>query len=161
MVGDSGTFMRVLLQRVSQASVTVEGTVIGQIGRGLLLLVGIDQIDTAAETRLLAEKTAHMRIFSDADGRFNLSLIDVGGAALVVSQFTLLADTRRGRRPGFSDAAKPEVAAPLVDAYAAVLRELGVRVEIGMFGAHMDVALINDGPVTIWLDSETFREPRR
>ena len=161
MAGDNLlVHMRILLQRVSQASVKVEGAVIGQIGPGLLLLVGIGHADTVVEAQLLAEKTAHMRIFNDADGRFNLSLLDVQGAALVVSQFTLLADTRRGRRPGFSDAAKPEAASPLVDAFAAALRVWGVHVETGRFGAHMDVALINDGPVTIWLDSDTFHEPR-
>lgn len=145
--------MRVLLQRVSSASVTVDGVVTGAIERGLLLLVGVGQGDGAAEARRMAEKTASLRIFNDDAGKFNRSLLDVGGAALVVSQFTLYADARKGRRPSFVDAALPELASPLVDAFAEALRGLGVRVERGVFGAHMDVALVNDGPVTIMLDS--------
>ncbi len=113
------------------------------------------------EAALLAEKIANMRIFADQDGRFNRSLLDVGGGALVVSQFTLYADTRRGRRPSFSAAAAPELAEPLVDAFVAALRQQQVVVATGVFGAHMQVALLNDGPVTILLDSETFRAPRR
>lgn len=153
--------MRAVIQRVSSASVQVEGAIVGEIGAGLLILLGVGQGDAAAEARLLAEKTAQLRIFADADGRFNLALRDVGGAALVVSQFTLYADTRKGRRPSFTDAAHPSVAAPLVEAYAAALRDLGVPVATGSFGAMMQVRLVNDGPVTIILDSDTFRQPRR
>jgi D-tyrosyl-tRNA(Tyr) deacylase len=152
--------MKAVIQRVSEASVTVDDQIVGQIGLGLLVLVGVGASDGPAEALLLAEKIANMRIFPDADGRFNRSVVDVGGAALVVSQFTLYADTRRGRRPSFSDAAPPEIAAPLVDAFAAALRERGIDVATGSFGAHMHVRLINDGPVTIVLDSDTFREPR-
>lgn len=153
--------MRAVIQRVSEASVTAEGQVVGEIGRGLLVLLGVGHGDGLIEAQLLADKVANLRIFPDEDGRFNRSLIDVGGAALVVSQFTLYADTRRGRRPGFSDAAAPEVAAPLVDSFAEALRRCGLTVASGMFGAHMLVSLCNDGPVTILLDSEAFREPRR
>jgi len=152
--------MRAVVQRVSQASVTVGDEVVGAIGQGLLILLGIGVGDSEAEARLLAEKTANLRIFADEEGRFNRSLLDIGGEALVVSQFTLYADTRRGRRPGFSDAAPPEIAAPLVDIFADELRRLGVAVSTGRFGAMMRVALVNDGPVTILLDSAIFREPR-
>lgn len=152
--------MRAVLQRVSQASVTVGDEVVGAIGQGLLILLGVGIGDSQAEARLLAEKTANLRIFADEEGRFNLSLLDTGGEALVVSQFTLYADTRRGRRPSFSDAAPPEIAAPLVDIFADELRRLGVAVSTGRFGAMMRVALVNDGPVTILLDSAIFREPR-
>jgi D-tyrosyl-tRNA(Tyr) deacylase len=141
--------------------VRVEGSVVGEIGGGLLVLLGIAEGDTDAEARLLADKTAHMRIFADEAGRFQHSLLDVGGAALVVSQFTLYADLRRGRRPSFAPAAAPEVAAPLVDQYATALRELGVSVETGIFGAMMQVSLTNDGPVTILLESDTFQQSRR
>jgi D-tyrosyl-tRNA(Tyr) deacylase len=153
--------MRAVVQRVSEASVTVDGAVVAQIGSGLLVLLGVGASDSTADGELLAEKIVNLRIFPDADGRFNRSLLDVGGGALVVSQFTLYADTRRGRRPSFSDAAPPEAAAPLVDAFAAVLQRLNVEVATGAFGAHMRVALVNDGPVTILLDSDTFRAPRR
>ncbi len=152
--------MRAVLQRVSQASVTVGDEVVGAIGQGLLILLGVGIGDSQAEARLLAEKTANLRIFADEEGRFNRSLLDTGGEALVVSQFTLYADTRRGRRPSFSDAAPPEIAAPLVDIFADELRRLGVAVSTGRFGAMMRVALVNDGPVTILLDSAIFREPR-
>ncbi len=152
--------MRAVVQRVSQASVTVGDEVVGAIGQGLLILLGIGVGDSEAEARLLAEKTANLRIFADEEGRFNRSLLDIGGEALVVSQFTLYADTRRGRRPSFSDAAPPEIAAPLVDVFASELRRLGVAVSTGRFGAMMRVALVNDGPVTILLDSAIFREPR-
>lgn len=153
--------MRVLIQRVSQASVTVEGRVVGQIGPGLLALLGIGAGDGPAEIALLADKMAQLRIFPDQQGRFDRSLLETGGAVLVVSQFTLYADTRRGRRPSFSDAALPEQAAPLVEQFVARLRGHGLHVETGVFGAMMQVALVNDGPVTIMLDSETFREPRQ
>lgn len=153
--------MRAVIQRVSEASVSVEGAIVGQIGAGLLVLLGVAPGDGAAEAALLAEKIAAMRIFSDDQGRFNHSALDVGGAALVVSQFTLYADVRRGRRPSFAGAAPPEVAAPLVEQFAAALRGQGLAVEMGVFGAHMQVALVNDGPVTITLDSAAFAEPRR
>jgi D-tyrosyl-tRNA(Tyr) deacylase len=152
--------MKAVIQRVSEASVTVGGEVVGHIGRGLLVLLGISPSDGAAEVALLAEKIASLRIFPDAAGRFNRSALDISAAVLVISQFTLFADTRRGRRPSFSDAAPPEIAAPLVEAFTTALRERGLMVASGVFGAHMHVALINDGPVTIILDSATFREPR-
>lgn len=153
--------MRAVLQRVSQASVEVAGQVVGRTGAGLLVLLGVGHGDTADEARLLAEKTAGLRIFGDEAGRFNLSLREVGGGALVISQFTLYADTRKGRRPSFTDAAAPDLAAPLVEAYAEALRALGVPVETGVFGASMRVALVNEGPVTIILDSDTWQLPRR
>jgi D-tyrosyl-tRNA(Tyr) deacylase len=147
--------MRAVIQRVTEASVTVNNQIVGQIGEGLLVLLGIGVGDQLAEATLLAEKIANMRIFADDDGRFNRSVLDAGGAALVISQFTLYADTRRGRRPSFVAAAPPELAAPLVDAFVAALRERGMTVASGVFGAHMHVALLNDGPVTIVLDSTT------
>jgi D-tyrosyl-tRNA(Tyr) deacylase len=153
--------MRAIIQRVSQASVEVEGQIVGLIGAGLLVLLGIGPGDGEAEAQLLAEKTARIRIFADDEGRFDRSLLDVGGAALVVSQFTLYADTRKGRRPSFTDAAPPDIAAPLVERYAVALRALGVPVESGVFGSHMRVALINDGPVTISLDSALLGQSRR
>ncbi|HJZ49163.1 MAG TPA: D-aminoacyl-tRNA deacylase [Roseiflexaceae bacterium] len=152
--------MRAVIQRVTEASVTVDDQVVGQIGFGLLVLLGVGASDGPAEAGLMAEKIANMRIFPDEAGRFNRSALDIGGAALVVSQFTLYADTRRGRRPSFSDAAPPELAAPLVETFVTALRERGMAVASGIFGAHMHVALLNDGPVTIVLDSDTFREPR-
>ncbi|GAB4439535.1 MAG: D-aminoacyl-tRNA deacylase [Chloroflexi bacterium OHK40] len=153
--------MRAVLQRVSEASVEVDGAIVGQTGPGLLILLGVGHGDTPAEAQLLAEKTAGLRIFADDEGKFNRSLLDTGGGALVVSQFTLYADTRRGRRPGFSEAAPPAEAAPLVDAFCTALGALGVPVERGVFGASMRVRLTNEGPVTIILDSDTFKQPRR
>ena len=153
--------MRLVIQRVSTASVMVAGEIIGQIGPGLLVLIGIRPDDDTATVALMAEKTVNLRIFGDDQGRTNLSLLETGGAVLLVSQFTLYADLRRGRRPSFIDAAPPEVAAPLVDAFAEQLRGRGVAVASGRFGANMQVGLVNDGPVTILLDSATFREPRR
>jgi D-tyrosyl-tRNA(Tyr) deacylase len=147
--------MRAVIQRVTEASVTVDNQIVGQIGSGLLVLLGIGVGDQLAEAAQLAEKIANLRIFADDDGRFNRSALDVGGAALVVSQFTLYADTRRGRRPSFAAAAPPDLAAPLVDAFVAALRQRGMMVAAGIFGAHMQVALLNDGPVTIVLDSTT------
>lgn len=144
--------MRVLLQRVSQANVTVADKKIAQIEQGLLLLVGITHRDTEAEAEWLAEKTANLRIFEDEQGKMNRSILDVGGAALVVSQFTLYGDTRKGRRPAFTDAAAPDTARLLVEYYANALRTFGVAVQTGEFGAHMQVALINDGPVTLLLE---------
>ncbi|WP_372840144.1 D-aminoacyl-tRNA deacylase [Phaeovulum sp.] len=145
--------MRVLVQRVSQARVTVAERVTGEIGRGLLLLVCAMQGDTEAEAEKLAARVAKLRIFRDAAEKMNLSVQDVGGAALVVSQFTLAADTSRGNRPGFSTAAPPEIGERLYQHFAAHLRGLGLTVEMGEFGADMAVALVNDGPVTIWMDS--------
>lgn len=153
--------MRVVLQRVSRASVTVDDEVVGSIGAGLLLLVGVADGDGEAEAERLARKCAEMRVFSDDEGRFDLSLLDTGGEALVVSQFTLLADVRRGRRPSFAAAAQPDAAEPIVERFAACLRELGVRTSTGRFGARMTVELANEGPVTVVLDSETFDQPRR
>lgn len=149
--------MRVLLQRVSRASVTVDDSPVGAIERGLLLLVGVTEGDDEGDAQYLAGKTATMRIFEDDDGRMNRSLIDVGGRALVVSQFTLYADVRKGRRPSFVHAAKPDVAEPLVEYFAECLGEQGVSVAVGQFGAHMMVDLVNDGPVTIWLDTADLR----
>lgn len=145
--------MRAVLQRVTEASVTVDGEMVGAITQGLLVLLGIAQGDSHRDVALLAEKTAQLRIFADAAGRFNLSLRDTNGAALVVSQFTLLAEARKGRRPSFTEAAPPDTAAPLVQDFAEQLRALGITVAEGRFGAHMQVRLCNDGPVTILLDS--------
>lgn len=146
--------MRVVLQRVTRGRVTVDGAVVGAVGRGFVALVGVTHGDTQAQAALLAAKTANLRIFDDADGKMNLSVLDVGGGVLAVSQFTLYADTRRGRRPGFTDAAPPEVAAPLVDYYVERLRAEGVaQVAQGIFGALMAVEIHNDGPVTILLDT--------
>jgi D-aminoacyl-tRNA deacylase len=145
--------MRAVIQRVTEASVTINNQVVGQIGVGLLVLLGIGVGDQVAEATQLAEKIANLRIFADDQGRFNRSALDVGGAALVVSQFTLYADTRRGRRPSFAAAAPPASAAPLVDAFVVALRARGMLVATGIFGAHMQVALLNDGPVTIVLDT--------
>jgi D-tyrosyl-tRNA(Tyr) deacylase len=153
--------MRAVIQRVSQASVTVSNEVVGQIGDGFLILLGIAPADDHTTATILAEKIANLRIFPDAAGRFDRSLLDIHGSALVVSQFTLFADTRRGRRPSFSDAAAPEIAALRVEDFATALRQQGVSVAMGRFGADMRVALVNDGPVTNILDTETFREPRR
>ncbi|HEU5099050.1 MAG TPA: D-aminoacyl-tRNA deacylase [Roseiflexaceae bacterium] len=153
--------MKAVIQRVSQASVTVGGEVVGKIGRGLLVLLGVGTGDERNDALFLADKLANMRIFSDHEGRFNLSVLDINGEVLAISQFTLYADTRRGRRPSFSDAARPEIAAPLVDTFVEALRGHGLVVASGVFGAHMLVDLQNDGPVTILLDSATFREPRR
>jgi D-tyrosyl-tRNA(Tyr) deacylase len=144
--------MRAVIQRVGKASVSVEGEVVGQIGRGVVVLVGVTHGDTQEQADWLAEKIASLRIFEDAEGKMNLGLLDVGGAALVVSQFTLYADARKGRRPSFTDAALPEVAEPLVDYFAQALRRQGVPVETGVFRAHMLVEIHNDGPVTILLE---------
>jgi D-tyrosyl-tRNA(Tyr) deacylase len=146
--------MRVIVQRVSKASVTVDGEVTGAIGPGLLCLVGIGEGDTEEEARWLAHKTANLRIFADRDDRMNLSVKDIGGAILVVSQFTLYADTHKGFRPSFGGAASPEIAEPLVDLYAGAIREEDVPVETGIFGAMMQVSLENDGPVTIILERD-------
>ena len=145
--------MKALLQRVSWAEVEVAGAVVGSIGPGLLVLLGVEHGDTETDARSLADKTARLRIFSDHTGRFNLSSLDVGGAMLVVSQFTLMADTRRGRRPSFTNAAAPEEAESLIAVFCAALAELNVSVASGTFGAHMRVRLENDGPVTLMLQS--------
>ena len=145
--------MRALLQRVIEASVTVDGKVVGRIGPGLLILVCAMPDDDTARAEALAAKIAKLRIFRDAGGKMNLSLPQAGNAALVVSQFTLAADTSRGNRPGFSGAAPPELGQALYEHFAAHLHGLGVTVERGVFGAEMQVALVNDGPVTIWLEN--------
>jgi D-tyrosyl-tRNA(Tyr) deacylase len=144
--------MRALLQRVSKASVTVDGRVISQIGQGLLILLGVGHGDGEEQAAFLAEKIANLRIFEDEQGKNNLSVLDVHGQALVVSQFTLYADARKGRRPSFTDAAPPEVASPLVQRFVELLEAQGVPTGSGAFGAHMLVELINDGPVTVWLE---------
>lgn len=146
--------MRAVIQRVSSARVTAEGRVTGEIANGLAVLLGVGREDTAEAAGYLAEKTANLRIFSDAEGKMNRSLLDVGGAALVVSQFTLYGDARGQRRPGFTRAAPPDEANRLYEEFVRVLRALGVRVETGVFQTHMAVELTNDGPVTILLDSE-------
>ena len=147
--------MRVLVQRVSRASVSVDGEVSSSIGPGYLLLVGVGRGDEAAQVDRLADKVVGLRIFRDADGKTNLAIGDVDGEALVVSQFTLYADTRKGRRPSFVYAADPEEAAELVEAFAAALEARGLKVARGVFGAEMEVELVNDGPFTMWLDAET------
>jgi D-tyrosyl-tRNA(Tyr) deacylase len=146
--------MRVLLQRVSRAEVRVGSPprITGRIVRGYLLLVGLTHGDTEAELVWMADKIVGVRLFADADDRMNLALADVGGALLVVSQFTLYGDAAKGRRPSFVDAARPDVAIPLYERFVALLRERGVHVETGEFGAMMDVELVNDGPVTLWLE---------
>jgi D-tyrosyl-tRNA(Tyr) deacylase len=146
--------MRVLLQRVTRAEVRVDGDVTGAVGAGLLALVGIGPDDTADVARMLAEKSVDLRIFRDDDGRTNRSLADVGGGMLVVSQFTLYGDTRKGRRPSFIGAAPPDLAAELVEVFAAAVEDRGIALGRGRFGAEMEVELVNDGPMTIWLDSD-------
>jgi D-tyrosyl-tRNA(Tyr) deacylase len=146
--------MRALLQRVSRASVTVDGQIVGQIAKGLLVLLGVGHNDGQEQVKTLSDKIAHLRIFEDDQGKMNRSILDIGGQALVVSQFTLYADTRRGRRPGFTDAALPSIAEPLVERFKDALASHGLKVAGGVFGAYMQVELVNDGPVTIWLDSE-------
>ena len=145
--------MKVLLQRVSRASVSVEGEITGQIGQGVLLLVGIGKTDDAAVLKPMAEKISTLRIFPDENGRFHHSLLDISGGALAVPQFTLFADTNKGRRPEFFEAAPPEKASPLFDAFVEELKRAGIKsVQTGVFGAHMQVELLNDGPVTIMLE---------
>ncbi|MGR3662614.1 MAG: D-aminoacyl-tRNA deacylase [Paracoccaceae bacterium] len=147
--------MRALIQRVTNASVTVDGITIGKIGPGLLILICAMPTDTETTAESLALKISKLRIFADDQGRMNRALKDTGGHALVVSQFTLAADTSRGNRPGFSSAAKPELARALTDHFTAALVALNIQTETGQFGADMAVTLTNDGPVTIWLDTET------
>ncbi len=144
--------MRVLIQRVTYGKVSVDGNAIAEIGPGVMVLLGIGHGDGEAQAAFLTEKIANLRVFEDAEGKMNLSLRDTGGGAIVVSQFTLYGDARKGRRPSFTDAALPDVARPLVDRFAQLMREQGVPTQQGEFGAHMLVEIHNDGPVTIWLE---------
>ena len=144
--------MRALIQRVKAGKLIIDDRTVAEIAHGLVILLGIGQGDTKEQARFLAGKIAYLRIFEDHAGKFNRSILDTGGAAIVVSQFTLYADTRKGRRPSFTGAAPPEFAAPLVEIFADILRELGVPTKNGVFGAHMLVEIENDGPVTIWLE---------
>jgi D-tyrosyl-tRNA(Tyr) deacylase len=144
--------MRVLVQRVSRAEVRVGDRVTGRVGRGLLLLVGLTHADTEAELAWMADKVLGLRVFADAEGKLNLDVGGAGGGVLVVSQFTLYGDARKGRRPSFVDAARPELAEPLYERFVATLRERGAHTETGEFGAMMEVELVNDGPVTLWLE---------
>lgn len=145
--------MRAVVQRVRRSSVTVDGQVIGEIGHGLMVLLGVEDKDTEKDLAYMVDKLPNLRIFEDPDGKMNLSLLDVGGALLVVSQFTLLGDARKGRRPGFTDAARPEKANAMYEQLVSEIRALGVQVETGQFQAHMMVDILNDGPVTLLLDS--------
>jgi D-tyrosyl-tRNA(Tyr) deacylase len=144
--------MRVLLQRVSRAEVRVDGRITGRIARGYLLLLGVSGSDDGSHAEWMAEKVAGLRLFADEQGKMNLSLADIGGAVLVVSQFTLYGDASRGRRPSFVEAARPEQAEPLYEAFTNLLRAKGLEVETGEFGAMMEVELVNDGPVTLWIE---------
>jgi D-aminoacyl-tRNA deacylase len=148
--------MRALLQRVSRASVTVDGKVVGQIGQGLLVFLGVGRDDSEVQVKTLADKIAYLRIFGDDEGKMNRSLLDTGGEVLVVSQFTLYADMRRGRRPSFTDAAPPVVAESLFEHFKDALASYGLTVASGIFGASMTIEIRNEGPVTIWLDSEAL-----
>ena len=145
--------MRLVVQRVSEASVVSDGVLTGRIGRGLMILCGVGPADNDEAAKLLAKKVAELRVFSDQDGKMNLSVKDLHGEVLVVSQFTLFADTRKGRRPFFGGAARPELANRLYEVFMDALRERGLQVASGVFGADMQVSLTNDGPVTLWLDS--------
>jgi len=150
--------MRVILQRVTHGSVTVEDKIVGSVENGYVALVGVTQGDTRADAALLAKKTAHLRIFEDENGKMNISGLDAGAGVLVISQFTLYADMRKGRRPSFTDAAKPDLAEPLVDHFAECLRQAGIQqVEMGVFGAMMHVKIHNHGPVTIILDTDDLK----
>jgi D-tyrosyl-tRNA(Tyr) deacylase len=145
--------VRAVIQRVAESAVAVDGRVVGAIGRGLLVLLGVAAEDDERDADYIADKVIGLRCFQDADSKFNLSVEDVGGALLVISQFTLFGDCRKGRRPSFTDAARPEHAIPLYERVVRRLRDRGLKVETGEFGAHMDVSLVNDGPVTLLLDS--------
>lgn len=149
--------MRALIQRVSRASVTIDGTIRGQIQRGFLVLLGITEGDTLEDAIYLADKTTKMRIFSDENDKMNLLLADVGGELLIVSQFTLYGDCKKGNRPSFTKAARPDVAIPLYESFIARCRENKIPVETGEFGADMQIELVNDGPVTLWLDTAQMR----
>lgn len=153
--------MKALLQRVSHASVTIDGNTVGSIQTGLCLFLCVEQEDTREDADYLKEKTLNLRIFPDEVGRFDKSVLDIGGGLLVISQFTLAADTRKGRRPSFTRAAPPETAEPLLDYFIKECRASGLNVETGRFGAHMQVEISNDGPVTIWLDSRDRHTSRR
>lgn len=146
--------MRACVQRVSEASVTVDGDIVGRIDRGLLVLLGVEQDDSEQDARYLCDKTIELRIFADQQGKMNRSLLDIDGGMLVVSQFTLLGDCRKGRRPSFVRAAAPDEGQRLYQRFVALAASRGLRVETGTFRAHMDVALVNDGPVTVLLDSK-------
>src|SRR6266566_7235357 len=146
--------MRALIQRVSRACVTVDEKVVGEIGRGILVLLGVGMGDGEAQVKALADKIVHLRIFEDDEGKMNHSILEVGGQVLVVSQFTLYADVRRGRRPSFTDVAPPSLAEPLVERFKSAIAAHGLTVADGIFGAYMEVELLNNGPVTIWMDSE-------
>lgn len=146
--------MRAVVQRVSRASVRVDGEEVGRIDRGFLVLLGVANGDTADDAEYLAQKIVDLRVFEDSGSKMNLALGDVGGSVLAISQFTLLADCRKGRRPSFSHAAAPEVAQPLFERFVEAVRRRGIHIETGQFGAHMDVELVNDGPVTLLLDSQ-------
>ena len=153
--------MRALVQRVSRASVTVQGEAVGEIGAGFVVLVGVSRDDVEADADYIVNKVAHLRVFADEQGKFNRSAMDVGAELLLISQFTLHADTRKGRRPSFVDAAPPTLAEPLFDRTVAKFRESGLHVATGIFQAHMMVSLTNDGPVTIMIDSADRERPRR
>ena len=153
--------MKAVVQRVSRAQVTVAGEVVGRIDRGLLVLLGVAEDDTQDDAVFLAQKIAGLRIFDDAAGKMNLALADIGGRALVVSQFTLLGDCRKGRRPSFVQAARPEKARELYQCFVAELRGCGIDVETGRFQEHMDVELVNDGPVTLLVESRGMKDERR
>lgn len=146
--------MRAVIQRVTRAQVSIDGHIVGSIERGLMVLLGVTHSDGVAQARWLADKIVTLRIFNDADGRMNRSLLDENGAMLVVSQFTLYGDAHKGRRPSFVDAARPELADPLYQQFINAVREQGIRVETGQFGATMEVELVNEGPVTLILDAE-------
>ena len=152
--------MRALIQRVSRASVSIEGHPVAAIDQGLAVLIGVGGDDSDADARYLAEKITNLRIFSDEEGKFNLSVLDVSGEVLVISQFTLFASTRKGRRPSFTGAASPDKAEPLIDTFVHALRDAGLKAETGRFQEHMLVEIHNDGPVTIYIDSEERHQPR-
>ncbi len=153
--------MKALLQRVSHASVTADGEALGSIQTGLCIFLCVEQDDSREDADYLKEKTLNLRIFPDEAGRFDKSILDISGGLLVISQFTLAADTRKGRRPSFTKAAPPEIAEPMLEYFVEQCRASGLKVETGRFGAHMQVELCNDGPVTIWLDSRDTHTPRR
>ena len=149
--------MRVLIQRVTEASVSIDGAIVGKIGKGMLILLGVKVGDTQAEADFLADKCLGLRIFSDAEGKMNLALNDVQGEILVVSQFTLYGDARKGRRPSYIEAAQPPVSEPLYEYFVEKLRQSGIKVETGRFGADMAVSLINDGPVTLIIEKDNTK----